>query len=58
MAELSIEFECRCTECDATLDSDTHTDHRGKRWVLVKPCATCTEAARDEGRDEAAGAAQ
>lgn len=56
MPTFDVDFEVYCAECDEGLCRNAETDYTNKGGLLlnVTPCQRCLDAAKQDGRDEAA----
>ena len=45
--EVAIEFGVVCNECGETLDAEFYKDE-----IIVDPCKTCLDKAREEAKNE------
>lgn len=55
--DITLSFDVYCAECDTLLeydkgDSDSYRSRHTSAHLTVKPCPSCLETARQEGRDE------
>lgn len=50
--ETSVEFTLECWECTSRLEDSDSIRRKGIWVVIVKPCASCLENAKLEGRAE------
>ena len=45
--EVDLDFEVVCNECGETLDAEFYNDE-----IIVDPCKTCLDKAREEAKNE------
>lgn len=48
MAEIEIDIDLICNDCNATLEGNWH-----KGQLYIEPCANCLDIAKNKGYEEA-----